>query len=105
MNTRARSSTIFCICHGPESSSMVQCDTCDKWFHFGCVAFEEEKREEDSRWDCSLCQVTRDWFLNAVSIKWFGSANLKCGDGYYGASIECLDKRVLKGIEDICDSG
>ena len=35
---------VHCICKMPESygSRMVQCDSCDVWFHFKCISIAEE---------------------------------------------------------------
>lgn len=34
---------------------VVQCDGCDRWFHFNCVKFNSEEVDEDEPWFCDPC--------------------------------------------------
>ena len=40
---------LHCICKMPESydSRMVQCDSCDIWFHFKCISITEDPNDFD----------------------------------------------------------
>ncbi|XP_055589342.1 uncharacterized protein LOC129741628 [Uranotaenia lowii] len=40
-------------CGGPETEEMVQCDSCDRWFHFQCVNVTESIAERP--WNCADC--------------------------------------------------
>ena len=46
---------VHCICKMPESygSRMVQCDSCDVWFHFKCISITEEPEH----FVCTLCTM------------------------------------------------
>lgn len=41
------------ICKRPEEGDMVQCDDCDKWFHFHCAGVSASI--ETSSWICNEC--------------------------------------------------
>ena len=44
---------IYCVCGLPESfdSKMVECEDCQRWYHFKCVGLTEEP----GSWMCSDC--------------------------------------------------
>ena len=46
---------VHCICKMPESygSRLVQCDSCDVWFHFECISIAEEPEH----FVCTLCMM------------------------------------------------
>ena len=46
---------VFCICGGPETRDMVECEMCRNWFHFGCVNLTQKKAEEMTFF-CDSCQ-------------------------------------------------
>ncbi|XP_058817154.1 uncharacterized protein LOC131680459 [Topomyia yanbarensis] len=45
-------------CDEPDTSRMVQCDTCDLWYHFFCV--EVSAGIADVSWICPMCDVIKD---------------------------------------------
>jgi hypothetical protein len=50
--------SLYCICNGPASESMIACDskscpTRENWYHFACVGIEEIG--EDDEWLCPSC--------------------------------------------------
>ncbi|XP_058816367.1 uncharacterized protein LOC131679651 [Topomyia yanbarensis] len=45
-------------CYEPDTSRMVQCDTCDLWYHFSCV--EVSAGIADVSWICPMCDVIKD---------------------------------------------
>ncbi|KAI7889816.1 transcription factor S-II, central domain-containing protein [Mucor mucedo] len=53
----ARQKKLYCICQQPYSGKpMVQCDTCEEWFHCTCVGFDpDEQEDEDIDWVCQNC--------------------------------------------------
>ena len=43
----------YCDCGGPDSmDEMIQCDSCDQWWHFKCVNIKEAP---NNSWYCSKC--------------------------------------------------
>ncbi len=46
---------LYCVCALPKTydNHMVQCDTCDEWFHFGCMAI---KTKPQGSWICINCR-------------------------------------------------
>ncbi|XP_055612667.1 uncharacterized protein LOC129759277 [Uranotaenia lowii] len=41
------------LCRGVDTSRMVQCDECDKWFHYDCVNVDDSIEHKD--WSCNSC--------------------------------------------------
>ncbi|XP_053968527.1 uncharacterized protein LOC128869954 [Anastrepha ludens] len=41
-------------CDAADNESMVQCDTCDAWYHFNCVGVHSNVADES--WSCESCQ-------------------------------------------------
>lgn len=40
-------------CEQPDNEEMVQCDHCDRWFHFACVRVDSDIANHD--WSCDTC--------------------------------------------------
>lgn len=57
---RVRASLDTTICESCKTARggawIVQCDDCDKWFHFNCVEFNREDFGEDDPWSCEECR-------------------------------------------------
>ncbi|GAN06081.1 PHD finger domain protein [Mucor ambiguus] len=55
-----RAKKLYCTCQRPyDGEPMVQCDTCEEWFHCSCVGFNPDNQEEDEEnidWVCSKCK-------------------------------------------------
>ncbi|KAI9286788.1 hypothetical protein BC943DRAFT_319952 [Umbelopsis sp. AD052] len=50
-----KSKKLYCICQQPyDGSPMVQCDSCQEWFHCSCVNLDPEEAE-DIEWTCESC--------------------------------------------------
>lgn len=48
----------FCICDKPDDGRlMIQCDTCDNWYHGACVAITQEVADTLKTYICPRCQV------------------------------------------------
>ncbi|XP_058456764.1 uncharacterized protein LOC131434135 [Malaya genurostris] len=45
-------------CDGPDTDDMVQCDECDKWYHFACVGVTKEI--ENQSWSCLKCVKAKE---------------------------------------------
>lgn len=45
---------VFCKCHQHFYGSMIQCDNCGEWFHYGCVGIKEG--DEPKEWYCEYCK-------------------------------------------------
>lgn len=48
----------YCICKKPDDGSlMIQCDSCDNWYHGACVAITQEVADTLKTYICPRCQV------------------------------------------------
>jgi hypothetical protein len=46
-----------CTCEGTRGGRMIQCETCDVWFHFACVELDEDLVvTEEMTWHCPDCK-------------------------------------------------
>jgi len=56
------SCSIYCSCRLPDDGSkMIQCDSCNEWFHKDCLEnlhVEVESIEESEQWLCKICDKT-----------------------------------------------
>ncbi|XP_059962654.1 histone lysine demethylase PHF8-like isoform X2 [Mesoplodon densirostris] len=50
---------VYCLCRLPYDVTrfMIQCDTCQDWFHGSCVGVEEEKADDIDLYHCPNCEV------------------------------------------------
>lgn len=48
---------IYCLCHRPETGTMISCERCSLWFHNTCVHVTSEADLGDERWICPMCCV------------------------------------------------
>lgn len=47
----------YCICNGRDDGrDMIQCDTCEGWFHDDCVGVDVAAYDEDDPYKCPRCQ-------------------------------------------------
>lgn len=48
---------IYCSCRLPENNDypMVQCDTCNEWYHFECTGVSADDISEECTWNCRNC--------------------------------------------------
>ncbi|XP_059962571.1 histone lysine demethylase PHF8-like isoform X2 [Mesoplodon densirostris] len=53
------SGPVYCLCRLPYDVTrfMIQCDTCQDWFHGSCVGVEEEKADDIDLYHCPNCEV------------------------------------------------
>ena len=50
-------SGVYCLCRKPDDGSfMIQCDTCNEWFHGRCVHIPPEDGMAMDKYACPLCQ-------------------------------------------------
>lgn len=48
---------MFCSCRGVDDGTpMVQCGTCDEWYHFRCIQLSEDDASEIMVYVCPTCQ-------------------------------------------------
>ena len=46
---------VFCSCQMPDSyGDMIQCDTCEHWYHIRCVRLSSTPKDTEL-WNCSSC--------------------------------------------------
>lgn len=45
------------LCGQPDTSQMVSCDECQRWYHFACVGVTDAIADYD--WSCQRCQGAR----------------------------------------------
>ncbi|MES9883655.1 MAG: hypothetical protein ABW185_22615, partial [Sedimenticola sp.] len=49
---------LYCLCRGPHRGQfMIQCDTCEEWFHGACVNVDEEEAKDIDQYVCPRCDV------------------------------------------------
>ncbi|KAI5362231.1 Putative Zinc finger, PHD-type, Zinc finger, FYVE/PHD-type, Zinc finger, RING/FYVE/PHD-type [Septoria linicola] len=44
-----------CLCHGKETASMIQCDGCNGWYHYSCVALSPIDPPKIAMYFCPTC--------------------------------------------------
>merc|ERR1711865_359563 len=59
---RPKSVPVFCTCEEPYNPdiSMIECETCNEWFHLACVNLGPKDVETMGRFDCNQCQQERN---------------------------------------------
>jgi hypothetical protein len=52
---------LYCICRMPNdcTRSMIQCDSCEEWFHFRCVGVDESGIDDNFLYVCSKCTIAK----------------------------------------------
>ena len=52
---------IFCVCRLPEGGRMIQCETCEDWFHSDCVSVPDYiwNSANSAEWHCDLCSCIK----------------------------------------------
>ncbi len=50
---------VFCICRAPRDvKTMLQCETCDEWYHRKCIGIHGDMSDEDiQKWVCGYCEA------------------------------------------------
>eukprot|EP01006_Ploeotia_vitrea_P061161 TRINITY_DN77391_c0_g1_i1.p1 TRINITY_DN77391_c0_g1~~TRINITY_DN77391_c0_g1_i1.p1 ORF type:complete len:344 (+),score=23.14 TRINITY_DN77391_c0_g1_i1:216-1247(+) len=50
---------VYCICRKPATadSFMIQCDTCEEWFHGKCVGVSQQKAKSIESYVCTQCEA------------------------------------------------
>lgn len=48
---------LYCSCSMPydPDRGMIQCDRCNKWYHFDCVGIKNSENVSDLAWKCTTC--------------------------------------------------
>ncbi|KAM3417013.1 hypothetical protein BST61_g8596 [Cercospora zeina] len=64
-----RHSTEYCLCNGPETIYMIQCNGCDDWFHYPCVALQPADPPKIEQYFCPVC-----YRAGVGQSKWYGGA-------------------------------
>eukprot|EP01006_Ploeotia_vitrea_P035045 TRINITY_DN65831_c8_g1_i1.p1 TRINITY_DN65831_c8_g1~~TRINITY_DN65831_c8_g1_i1.p1 ORF type:complete len:261 (+),score=36.43 TRINITY_DN65831_c8_g1_i1:12-794(+) len=49
-------------CTGPDTDEMVQCDECNRWYHYDCDSTFDPDAPEDKGWLCTNCMYKKDPF-------------------------------------------
>ncbi|PIA94914.1 hypothetical protein CB0940_08460 [Cercospora beticola] len=72
-NQTTTHSTTCCLCKGPESLSMIQCNGCADWFHYSCVGLQPADPPKIRQYFCPTCYRTgvgqSTWYGRAVITK------------------------------------
>ena len=45
----------FCHCRGKETQSMIYCQRCNEWFHYGCIGLSEQAIDNIDNFYCNEC--------------------------------------------------
>jgi len=59
---------VYCICRGPESSFMIQCDRCKEWYHCQCIGMTRRKAKTIDTYICDRCTGTKSSSSLAAKI-------------------------------------
>jgi len=59
---------VFCICRGPESSFMIQCDRCKEWYHLHCIGMTKRKAKTIEIYICDSCSGVKSSSSLAAKI-------------------------------------
>ena len=57
-------SSLYCLCRklSDEGSAMIQCDSCEEWFHFECVGrhvpVSAVGEDDPTSWNCPVCSFS-----------------------------------------------
>lgn len=92
-DTSSTAQTSCSLCEEPDSSEMVQCDVCDKWFHYKCVGVSADIANED--WSCGRCRGTNETVTSENHSTSDGkrpSPVNEHGGGPRGVGMRCTDK-------------
>lgn len=81
----------------------IQCDLCEKWFHFLCIGLQKDDVPEHEDYECSACRLRRSASFSPVvkGIVSFAS------DDPVKQLANCpfqMDGFVLSDVVDISDS-
>ena len=60
---------VYCLCHQPESGTMVSCERCSLWFHNSCVHVTAETDLGEERWICPMCCVKTERRYTHAEVK------------------------------------
>ncbi|KAI0306149.1 hypothetical protein B0F90DRAFT_1910520 [Multifurca ochricompacta] len=72
---KAKEEELFCSCRGVDDGTpMVQCGTCDEWYHFRCVQLSEDDASEIMVYVCPSCQEKTG---RRTVMEWEGSEALE----------------------------
>jgi hypothetical protein len=55
--------TLHCICRRPykaRDGGMIQCFTCNEWYHFSCIQMNMVEANSYARWHCDKCRETKN---------------------------------------------
>ena len=51
---------LYCICRlADDHTRMIQCDSCEEWFHFRCVGLDESSLDDNFEYVCSKCKIAK----------------------------------------------
>ena len=53
--------TDTCFCGEPYNRDMIQCDSCDVWYHADCTGKEEKDYRGDTKFLCTYCARLKDY--------------------------------------------
>lgn len=59
---------LYCICRQPYSGDMVQCDTCEDWYHLSCVGMTAAQAERCDNYICPRCAILQSFNAAALSV-------------------------------------
>ncbi|KAH9973473.1 hypothetical protein BGW80DRAFT_241155 [Lactifluus volemus] len=80
---------LFCSCRGVDDGTpMVQCGTCDDWYHFRCIELSEDDASEIKVYVCPSCQEKTGRRTVIVLFR-LVTTHTPCSSRYILAPVRC----------------
>lgn len=92
-------------CLRPTSDHLewIQCDLCEKWFHFLCIGLQKDDVPEHEDYECSACRLRRSASFSPVVKGFVGFASDDPVEQLANCPFQ-MDGFVLSDVVDISDS-
>lgn len=72
---------LYCLCRQGNFGEMIGCDSCEEWFHLGCVNLTPAQAQKCEHYCCILCSLKNSFIKSAhrafeVVHRWLTSEDL-----------------------------
>ena len=72
----------YCICHGSDGGTMINCDRCAMWFHNACMKLPEQVAFGEEKYLCAMCSCKMDkkYMFAEIRVRSIGESFQHCLD-------------------------